>query len=152
MPEVVSPNLVQTQAIDWSVGKSADLTYRYKTLDGEHLGARIEELAIGGTSSYHHYHTSEEEHVFILSGQATLFWGDTEVPVSFGDHFWFRAGEEIPHHLVNQSNELCTYLVYGERKQNDVVVYPEAQVMLIKALDRRQFTYRPRSTDEATNP
>ena len=144
------PNLTHTKSADWSVGESADLEYRYKTLDGEHLGARIEELASGGTSSYHHYHTSEEEHVFILAGEATLFWGDNQVPVSTGDHLWFRAGEEIAHHLVNQAESPCTYLVYGERKIDDVVVYPEGQVMLIKALGKRQITYRPRGSDDST--
>jgi uncharacterized cupin superfamily protein len=149
MPETVPPNLIHTQTTKWSTGNSADLTYRYKNLDGQHIGARIEELAIGGTSSYHHYHTSEEEHVFILSGQATLFWGDSKIPVSQGDHIWFQAGEEIAHHLINQSDELCTYLVYGERKKDDVVVYPDAQVMMIKSLGRRQFTYRPLITDDS---
>jgi uncharacterized cupin superfamily protein len=149
MAKSITPNLTRTHSTDWHAERNTISEYRHKTLDGEHIGARIEELGTGGTSSHHHYHTSEEEHVFMLSGEATLFWGDKQVPVSVGDHLWFRAGEEIAHHLENQAGEPCSYLVYGERKQDDVVVYPGAQVMLIKALGRKQFTYRPRNAQDS---
>jgi len=46
-------------------------TWRYLDLSGEHLGVRIEELQPGASSSVHHYHTLEEEHVLVLEGAAT---------------------------------------------------------------------------------
>ena len=49
--------------------------WKYRDLNGEHIGVRIEELSPGTTSSEHHYHTSEEEHVIVLEGTATLVWG-----------------------------------------------------------------------------
>lgn len=117
--------------------------WKYRELSGEHLGVRLEELSPGATSSEHHYHTSEEEHVVMLQGEATLVLGENRYPLRQGQHVWFAAGDEIPHHLVNTTVEPCQYLVFGERKKDDVVVYPGHEVMMIKALDFRQVTYRP---------
>jgi uncharacterized cupin superfamily protein len=113
-------------------------------LSGEHLGVRVEELAPGTTSSYHHYHTLEEEHVLVLSGTAILHLGSAEHELGEGDHVWFAAGEQAAHHIHNQTSETFRFLVFGERKDGDVVVYPEGQVMLVRALGNRQFTYRDR--------
>lgn len=143
MTQSSPPNLISTESIDWISQQHRDHTYRYKELSGKSLGARLEELPPGQSSSYHHYHTSEEEHVFMLSGEATLVFGEQEKSVATGDHLWFAAGEEIAHHLENRSADVCTYLVYGERKSDDVVVYPEAQIMMVKALGKKQFTFRP---------
>ena len=55
------------------------------------------------TSSEHHFHTTEEEHVVVLAGEATLVSGEERYAVREGQHMWFRAGDETPHHLVNTS-------------------------------------------------
>ena len=129
---------------DWKDDKTLrGDAFRYRDLSGEHLGVRLEELSPGATSSEHHYHTSEEEHVIILEGAGTLLFGSDEYDVTPGDHFWFKAGEEIAHHLKNTSDAPLKFLIFGERMANDVVVYPEHQVMMLKSLGFRQFTYRP---------
>ncbi len=116
--------------------------WRQLDLSGEHLGVRIEELNPGGTSSYNHFHTLEEEHVLIISGSAAMHFGEKEIPLSKGDHVWFRAGEEIPHYLQNNSNNVLKYLVFGERKEGDVLFYPDAEVVLVKALENMQLKYK----------
>ena len=143
MPDNAGPVIVRTQTIEWSEGEHRGLKYRFKDLSGEHLGARIEELAPGNTSSNHHYHTVEEEHVFVLSGEAVLVCDEGEYRLTTGDHVCFRAGEALAHHLKNDTDVPCTYLVYGERKAGDVVVYPDHGVMLVKALGLKKFSYRP---------
>ena len=107
--------------------------WRCLDLSGEHLGVRIEELPPGSNSSYHHYHTAEEEHVLVISGTATLHLGDEAVEIRKGDHVLFPAGEEVAHHIENSSTEPLTYLVFGERKQDDVVVYPQNSIALVKS-------------------
>lgn len=120
---------------DLEVKKSArgEADWRCLDLSGEHLGVRVEELQAGSNSSYHHYHTSEEEHVLVLKGVATLHYGDKTVQIKKGDHVFFEAGEEIAHHIENTSDEPLTYLVFGERKQDDVVIYPESSIALVKS-------------------
>lgn len=115
-----------------------------KDLSGENLGVRIEQIRPGDSSSVHHYHTLEEEHVIVLAGSATLVLGTEERTVKKGDHFWFAAGKEEAHHLENRTDENFEILVFGERKAGDVVVYPNHAVMLVKALGFRQVTYEER--------
>ena len=102
--------------------------WRCLDLSGENLGVRVEELPPGSNSSYHHYHTAEEEHVLVLEGRATLHIGADVVEVSKGDHVLFTAGEEVAHHIENTSTEPFTYLVFGERKKDDVAIYPNSSI------------------------
>lgn len=78
------------------VSKRDGATGRTLDLSGEHLGVRIEEGDPGATSSYHHYHSAEEEHVLILKGTGTLHLGEDRIEVVEGDHLWFPAGKKRP--------------------------------------------------------
>ena len=114
---------------------------RQLDLSGQHLGVRIEDLPPGGTSSFHHYHTLEEEHVFVLSGVATLHFGSDQYALRQGDHVWFEAGKPIAHHIENTSSGRFRFLVFGERHSGDTVFYPNGPVMMVKALGNALFTY-----------
>ena len=136
---------------DWQAQKNPrGETWRFRDLSGDHLGVRVEELAPGETSSEHHYHSSEEEHVLVLAGRATLQLGDEQIELVEGDHVWFRAGEAVAHHIINSSDELFRFLVFGERKPDDIVMYPEHQVMLVKSMNNAQYTYRSLPATETT--
>jgi|GEM_PF-1247060 len=119
-------------------------TGRQLTMNGEHIGVRIEEMDTGATSSYHHYHTAEEEHVLVLKGTALLHFGEDQIDLVEGDHIWFPAGEEIPHHIENTSPEPFRFLVFGERKTDDVVFYPKTSAMLVKSsAGVKAYNYKP---------
>ena len=132
---------------DWNSQETSRGTWTYLDLSGDHLGLRIETLKPGDTSSIHHYHTEEEEHVIALEGNATLVLGADEHPITRGDHVWFRAGDEDGHHLVNTASDDFTFLVIGERKRGDVCIYPDAGVANIKALNSgwKQFNLEQRT-------
>lgn len=122
-------------------------TWSSLDLSGQHLGVRLEATPPGGSSSVHHYHTLEEEHVLALEGEAVLIFGDEEIALKAGDHCWFEAGDETAHHIENRSDTAeFKFLVFGERKSGDVVVYPRHKVMMVKALEWKQFIYEPRET------
>lgn len=123
-------------------------TWRYLDLSGDRLGVRVEELSPGDTSSVHHFHTAEEEHVLVMEGTATLFLGSDQVVLGTGDHICFKAGKEEAHHIENTSDSPFRFLVFGERNPHDVVVYPDYQVMLVKGLGFKQITYRPIQKDD----
>ncbi len=142
------PQLTRTASGNWQEEPTARTgTFKYMELSGERLGARLEELKPGSTSSVHHYHSLEEEHVFILSGSSTLIQGmgdaKTEQELTAGDHVWFAAGNEVPHHLVNNTQEPCQFLVYGERNEHDVVYYPEHTALMVKTPQRQLYKYEP---------
>lgn len=130
---------------EWEQRDTPRGVWRYLDISGDHLGLRIETLEQGDTSSIHHYHTLEEEHVIILEGTATLVLGADEHAVRRGDHVCFKAGEELAHHLRNDTSDPCTFLVIGERERGDVVVYPEKQVATVKALGWKQFDIAQRA-------
>ncbi len=116
--------------------------WRCLDLSGEHLGVRIEELPPGNSSAYHHYHVAEEEHVIMLEGTATLHLGDETVEITKGDHVLFPAGEEVGHHIQNGSGEPVRYLVFGERKRDETVFYPQSSIVLVKSSQgHRWYTY-----------
>lgn len=126
-------------------GRQKEAAFKFLDLSGEHLGVRIEEIPAGGTTSHHHYHTSEEEHVVLLHGAATLHLGQDRVELSAGDHTWFPAGEEVPHHIENTSDVPIRLLVFGERKEDDVVFYPKRSVVLVKSsAGLRSYGYEER--------
>ena len=83
-----------------------------------------------------------------MEGAATLFLGSEEHPVKAGDHLWFPAGKEEAHHIRNTTAEDLKFLVFGERREADVVVYPEGKVMLVKALGMKQFSYTERTRSD----
>lgn len=123
-------------------------TLRQLDLSGSHLGVRIEVLPPGGTSSIHHYHTLEEEHVLVISGSGTLHLGSDEHELREGDHVCFAAGEPTPHHIENRSRDSFKFLVFGERNPGDTVFYPNGPVMLVRAARGALYTYKDYQPDQ----
>lgn len=146
--------IISTSATDWIALENRGDTFDIKELSGEKLGAHLERLKPGQSSSFHHYHTVEEEHVFVIEGAAILHLGDETKDVTAGDHLCFFANDAQAHHLVAAGETGCTLLVYGERRVEDVVFYPESKVMMVKANNFQQYTYRPiassRDSDKTT--
>jgi len=129
--------------LEWKNGtNSYGEIWKFQDLSGERLGVQIEELPPGGTSSTHHYHTLEEEHVLVLAGSATLVLGSDKLPLNTGDHICFIAGKEEAHHIENTTSEPFRFLVFGERNEQDVVVYPEKKTMMLKSLGWKTFKYQ----------
>ena len=140
---------IRTATYEEGESQRSEANWRFLDLSGEHLGVRIEELPPGGTSSYHHYHTAEEEHVLVLSGVATLHLGDEVFEITEGDHVWFEAGEALAHQIENTTNEPFRFLVFGERRIDDVVFYPNGPVMLVKsAKGRQQYRYEKHGVED----
>ncbi len=100
------------------------------------IGIAIEELPPGKLSAPAHYHTLEEEHVFILKGSLNLRIGQERFPMRAGDYVCFPAGHRAAHNLCNDGDGICRYVVVGERNPNDVVVYPDSNKVLVRPLDR----------------
>lgn len=70
----MTASVTHTGSADYQQGNSDrdEPPWRFLDLSGEQLGVRIEELQPGGTSSYHHYHSAEEEHVLVFYPDARV--------------------------------------------------------------------------------
>lgn len=89
------------------------------------FGAFIEVLPPGSHSSIKHWHSSEDEMVYVLEGEITLVEGTTETLLHPGDAATFRAGEPIGHFLENRGQEATRCLVVGTRAPVDTITYPD---------------------------
>ena len=73
----------------------------------------------------------------ILSGSATLLLGDERIPMKEGDYVCFPAGQKVGHALLNESDAVCRFLIIGEDKKEEVVVYTSTNKVLVRALQTR---------------
>ena len=92
----------------------------------DQFGVNLTELAPGAQSALRHWHSAEDEFVYVLSGEVTLVTDVGEELLGPGDCVGFKAGEPDGHHLINRSDEPVTYLEIGSRRTGqDRVVYPD---------------------------
>jgi uncharacterized cupin superfamily protein len=100
------------------------------------FGALIQVLQPGTRSSIKHWHSDEDELVFVLEGEVTLIEGNSESLLSPGDAATFKAGVSVGHSLWNKSERPTKCLVVGTKTQVDRVTYPEHDRLLHR--DRSQ--------------
>ncbi|MGS0680947.1 cupin domain-containing protein [Shewanella sp. 125m-7] len=105
------------------------------TAGGEKIGVTMERLAPGKSSAVAHYHTKEEEHIYAMHGEATLYIDGEPHPFTQGEYICFNADTGISHKLVNHSEQEFVFLVVGNRDIHDVVVYPENNKVLVKSVN-----------------
>ncbi|MBD2210328.1 cupin domain-containing protein [Nostoc linckia FACHB-104] len=89
------------------------------------FGAFIEVLQPGSRSSIKHWHSAEDEMVYVLEGEITLIEGDTKTVLRPGDAATFQAGVSVGHFLENCSAKATRCLVVGTRAAVDTITYPD---------------------------
>lgn len=97
------------------------------------LGCTHYEVPPGRTAFPFHWHAAVEEAVFVLAGTGTLRIGDERVPVRAGDFMTFPAGPDKPHQLVNSGDVPLKYLCFSNKAIADVVGYPDANKLGVRA-------------------
>lgn len=96
------------------------------------FGAFIEVLQPGCRSSIKHWHSAEDEMVYVLAGEITVVEGTTETLMHGGDSATFRAGVPIGHYLENRSASPTRCLVVGTRAPLDRITYPDHDRVCIR--------------------
>jgi uncharacterized cupin superfamily protein len=84
------------------------------------FGVNLMRLPPGGWSSQRHWHSHEDEFVYLLEGELTLIEDDGETLLRAGDCAAFPKGTGNGHHLVNRSGTTATYLEIGSRQPEDL--------------------------------
>ena len=103
-------------------------------------GAFIEILPPGSRSSFRHWHETEDEMVYILSGEVVLI-EDSETPLVAGDCAAWPAGMAMGHCLENRSGTEARYLVIGTRNRTDIIHYPDHDLTTHKDGKARRYTH-----------
>ncbi|MGY6661083.1 MAG: cupin domain-containing protein [Glycocaulis sp.] len=93
------------------------------------FGVNLMRLPPGGWSSQRHWHTHEDEFVYVLEGELVLVEDDGETLLRAGDCAAFPKNTGNGHHLVNRSNATALYLEVGSRQPADITTCSDIDMM-----------------------
>jgi uncharacterized cupin superfamily protein len=89
------------------------------------FGVNVLELPPGAWSSQRHWHSKEDEFVWVLEGEVVLVTDQGEEIFRAGDCVGFEAGDANGHHFQNRSDKSVRLLEVGSRHQDDITEYPD---------------------------
>jgi uncharacterized cupin superfamily protein len=99
------------------------------------IGVNLTTLLPGKESSMRHFHSREDELVYVLEGEVVLRTDDGEQLLTPGMCAGFPAGVRNGHQLVNRSGRPARYLEISNRDPEDTADYPEEDLSYRKAAD-----------------
>jgi len=94
-------------------------------------GVNLVELSPGSWSAQRHWHTREDELIYVLSGELTLVSNEGEQILKPGMVAGFPAGVSNGHHLMNTGDSDALYLEIGDRIAEDEAFYPDVDLQLV---------------------
>ena len=89
------------------------------------FGVNLLRLPPGAWSSQRHWHSAEDEFVYVLSGEITLVADEGEQVLRAGDCAAFPKNQPNGHHLINKGAAPAVVLEIGTRSADDVCEYPD---------------------------
>lgn len=115
---------------EWTEQQKGETAFKRKKLseaaDGERIGCSLYEIPPGRRSWPYHYHTKNEEAIFVLDGTGTLRLGTEQLTISEGEYIALPANEEGAHRIINDSDERLRYLMFSTMDEPDITVYPDS--------------------------
>lgn len=94
------------------------------------IGANLTTLPPGKESSMRHFHTREDELVFVLEGEVVLRTDEGEQVLTAGMCAGFPCGGSNGHQLVNRSDRPARYLEISNHDPEDTAEYPDDDLAL----------------------
>jgi uncharacterized cupin superfamily protein len=96
------------------------------------FGVNLTYLPPGSISAPRHFHSHQDEFLYILEGTPVLVTNAGETPLRPGMCAGFKAGSGDAHHLRNNSDTTVVYLEVGDRTGGDLVTYPDDDVKIVQ--------------------
>ncbi|MEP0322896.1 MULTISPECIES: cupin domain-containing protein [Hyphomicrobiales] len=103
------------------------------------FGVNLCRLPPGAWSSQRHWHTDEDELIYVLEGEVTLVTDDGEEILQAGDAAGFKAGDETGHCFQNRSEADVVLLEVGTRMTEGKAYYPGLDLV---AVTGQGYTHR----------
>lgn len=97
------------------------------------FGVNLMRLPPGRWSSQRHWHSHEDEFVYVLSGELVLVEEGGETLLRAGDAAAFPKGTGNGHHLINRSDAAAVYLEVGSRHRDDLTTCSDVDMMSANA-------------------
>ena len=104
------------------------------------FGVNLMRLPPGSWSSQRHWHSHEDEFVYVLEGELALIEDGGETRLRAGDCAAFPKNSGDGHHLINRSGAMAVYLEIGSRQGGDVTTCSDIDMMSANADGR--FTHK----------
>ena len=101
----------------------------------KNLGVNLVTLGPGGQSSVRHWHTLEDEFVYVLEGEVVLVTNEGEQTLKAGMCAGYPAGSKNGHHFINRSQKPAKYLEMGTNVPGDMAFYPDDDLGLVQTED-----------------
>lgn len=124
---------VNESDLEWTETHHDDVRFRRKQLaeaaGGERIGCSLYELPPESRSWPYHYHTGNEEAIYVLSGTGVLRHEEEEHDLRAGEYVSLPVGEGGGHRVINDSDEPLRYLAISTMRDPDVTVYPDADAI-----------------------
>ena len=106
------------------------------------FGVNLVLLQPGVWSSQRHWHTHEDEFVYVLQGEVVLVTDAGEEILQAGDCAGFKAGVRDGHCLQNRSDHPVQLLVVGSRNDEDHGEYSDIDMAFMPARYSGDSDYR----------
>ncbi|HVR65455.1 MAG TPA: cupin domain-containing protein [Verrucomicrobiae bacterium] len=96
----------------------------------KNFGVNLMRLPPGCASSQRHWHTKQDEFVFVVEGEVVLVSDGGEQTLRAGMAAGFPAGTGDGHHLINRTSKDAVLLEVGDRTAADEVDYSDIDMMV----------------------
>jgi uncharacterized cupin superfamily protein len=100
------------------------------------FGVNLTRLPPGAVSALHHTHSRQDEFIYVIEGEPTLFTDAGETELRPGMAAGFPASGTA-HHLENRTARDCVILEVGDRTEGDEVSYPTDDIQAVMGHDGR---------------
>lgn len=104
----------------------------------QHIGVHLVRLEKGHDSTQFHFHHTDEEFIYILSGRGIAEIGDDRREIAAGDFMAFGQ-HSLPHGMHNPFDEDLVYLMGGSRNPIDVCDYPRIGLRMYREHGVKQY-------------
>jgi uncharacterized cupin superfamily protein len=110
------------------------------------VGVNLTTLPPGKESSMRHFHTHEDELVFVIEGEVVLRTDEGEQTLTAGMCAGFPAGVRNGHQLANRSARPARYLEISNRDSADGAEYPDVDLVYRKTAEGKAVFTRKDGT------
>jgi len=100
------------------------------------FGVNLLHLPPGAWSSQRHWHSAEDEFVYVLSGEVTLVTDKGEEVLRPGDCAAFPKNVPDGHQLINKSDVAAMCLEIGTRAEDDFCTYSDIDMQIDSKVGR----------------
>ena len=108
----------------------------------KNFGVNLVTLPSGSLSSMRHWHSRQDEFIYVVEGELVLVTDAGEQVLTSGMAAGFPAGKADGHHLINRADEPAMYLEVGDRTPGDAAVYSDIDMRTVPTEEGYRYVHK----------